>query len=215
MGQDTNDAGPKAPPDWERIEIEYRAGILSLREIAAAHGITHGAVNKRAKRDGWTRDLNARIQAKADELVSKQAVSEEVSKAKLATERVLIEANAQVIAGIRSAHRVDIGRARRLCMALLEELEAQTADVPALVNLGELMRQDNDVGVDRLNDIYRSIISLPERTKTLKALAESLKHLVSIERDAYGIVSGASAEDKPVPQRVSVTVEDASMPEDA
>jgi hypothetical protein len=52
-------------PDWDRIELDYRAGIKTLREIADEQGITHGAINKRAKRDGWVRDLSAKIRAKA------------------------------------------------------------------------------------------------------------------------------------------------------
>ena len=47
--------------DWEKIEGDYRAGVKTLREIAEERGITHGAINKRAKRDGWTRDLTAKI----------------------------------------------------------------------------------------------------------------------------------------------------------
>ena len=48
--------------DWRGIEADYRAGILSLREIAARHGCTEGAIRKRAKRDGWTRaELKAHI----------------------------------------------------------------------------------------------------------------------------------------------------------
>lgn len=45
----------KKAPDWEKIELDYRAGIKTLREIAADHGISHQAINKRAKRDGWAR----------------------------------------------------------------------------------------------------------------------------------------------------------------
>lgn len=56
----------KPPPDWERIEIDFRAGVLSTREIAQAHGISHTAINKRAKAYGWDRDLSAKIKAKAD-----------------------------------------------------------------------------------------------------------------------------------------------------
>jgi len=59
----------KAAPDWERIEADYRAGVLSIREIAAEQGITDTAIRKRAKRDEWVRDLAERIQAKADALV--------------------------------------------------------------------------------------------------------------------------------------------------
>jgi hypothetical protein len=80
----------KAKPDWERIGLDYRAGIKTLRQIADEHGITHGAVNKRAQRDGWERDLSAKIAAKANALVSKAAVSVPVSKeAKIAEQRVV------------------------------------------------------------------------------------------------------------------------------
>ncbi|CZW65294.1 Uncharacterised protein [Enterobacter hormaechei] len=37
-------------PDWEAIETAYRAGVMSLREIASQHGISEGAIRKRAKR---------------------------------------------------------------------------------------------------------------------------------------------------------------------
>ena len=55
---------PAKPTDWERIELDYRAGIKTLRQIGEEHGITHGAINKRAKRDGWERDLSQKIHAK-------------------------------------------------------------------------------------------------------------------------------------------------------
>jgi len=35
-----------ALPHWEAIESAYRAGLLSIREIASQHGITHGDVYK-------------------------------------------------------------------------------------------------------------------------------------------------------------------------
>lgn len=81
---------PKNAPDWERIELDYRAGIKTLRQIADENGITHGAINKRAKRDGWERDLSAKIHAKADVLVSKAMVSSAVStESKIAEKNVI------------------------------------------------------------------------------------------------------------------------------
>lgn len=118
-----------AKPDWEAIETAYRAGVMSLREIASHHGISEGAIRKRAKRDDWSRDLNARIQQKADDLVRKQEVRKTVRTKTELTERVLIEATAEVIASVRMEHRGDIRRARELTNTLFDELGAQCADV--------------------------------------------------------------------------------------
>jgi hypothetical protein len=174
-------------PDWEAIERAYRAGLLSIREIASTQGITHGAINKRAKRDGWERDLKAKIQAKADALVSKRTVSTEVSTKQADTEREIIEVNAEAIANIRMAHRSDISRSRRLTNKLLDELEGLTDNRELFEELGELMRDPDDNGFDKRNDLYGKVISLPGRTKTMKELAETLKTLVALERQAYDL----------------------------
>lgn len=152
--------------DWERIGLEYRAGILSLREIAASHSLSEGAIRKRAKRDDWTRDISAKIKARAEDLVRKQAVRSEVRNDSIASERVLIEANAEQIARIRGEHRADIGRTRTLALKFLAELEAPEDE-----------------------------LALPARVSTLKALSETLKNLVAMEREAYGI--GTTPEDAP------------------
>lgn len=174
-------------PDWEAIESAYRAGVMSLREIASQHDITHGAINKRAKKEGWERNLKEKIKQKAEALVSKREVSTKVSTEKTISERILIEANAEVIANVRMEHRGDIRRARELANNLFDELSAECADVPALSKLGDLMFNPDDNGRDKLNEIYHSIISLPERVKSAKALSETLKNLVGLERQAYGL----------------------------
>lgn len=174
-------------PDWEAIERAYRAGLLSIREIASVHDVSHTAINKRAKRDGWDRDLKAKIKAKADSLVSRREVSKEVSSKQAETEREIIELNAEVIANIRMAHRGDISRGRRLTNKLLDELESLTDNRDLFDELGELMREPDDNGQDKRNDLYQRIIDLPGRTKTMKELAETLKTLVGLERQAYDL----------------------------
>ena len=174
-------------PDWEAIERAYRAGLLSIREIASTQGITHGAVNKRAKRNGWERDLKAKIQAKADSLVSKRTVSTEVSTKQADTEREIIEVNAEVIANVRMAHRGDISRGRRLTNKLLDELECLTDNRELFDQLGELMHDPDDNGFDKRNELYGKVISLPGRSKTMKEMAETLKTLISLERQAYDL----------------------------
>ena len=202
-------------PDWERIELDYRAGIKTLRQIADENGVSHPAITKRAKRDGWSRDLGAKIQAKADELVTKELVTSLVTKETKIAERQLIEVNAQAVADVRLAHRKDIHRARRLANALLEELENQTGQVPELQELGELLRSPDERGTDKLNDLYQAIISLPERSKTMKVLADSLRITVDMERQAFGMDKDAAQGGANLPVSSTVTfVRATPRPED-
>lgn len=196
----------KAAPDWERIEADYRAGLLSVREIAASQGITHGAINKRAKRDGWERDLAAKIKAKADALVSKREVSSQVSTDTAATERVIVEANAEVIARIRLSHRGDIARSRSVAMSLLGELEVETDNVALFEELGEFLRGEDDKSADKRNDIYRRVISSVGRVDSMKKLADTLKVLIGLEREAYGLAEDAPPP-PPVTQNTTVVIE--------
>lgn len=183
----TGTPAPKSNVDWELIERDYRAGVLSIREIAASQGITHAAVNKRAKRDGWERDLKAKIQAKADALVSKREVSKLVTAEKVATDNLIVEANATRIADIRMGHRTDIARMRGLLLQMLGELEHETNYVDLYEELGDLLRNEDERGQDKRNDIYNKVISSASRIDSMKKLSETLKVLISMEREAYGI----------------------------
>lgn len=90
-----------AATDWEAIELAYRAGVLSIREIAKQHGVTHGAARKRAQVREWTRDLSAKVR----KAVSTQLVSAEVSTVAPATERAAMEAAAATVVQLVREHR--------------------------------------------------------------------------------------------------------------
>lgn len=184
----------KKPIDWERIEYDYRAGILSVREISEARGVSHTAVNKKAKQLGWERDLKAKIKAKADALVSKAEVSKEVSSRRVATEKETVDSNAKLLADVRMGHRKDISRFRNLASKMLAELEGVTDNQDLFDELGELMRSPDDKGQDRRNDLYQRVIDLPSRSKTMKEMSDTLKTLIGLERDAYDIVTASKLE---------------------
>ncbi|MEK6346374.1 MAG: hypothetical protein V4764_02780 [Burkholderia sp.] len=185
MGKSNDGA---SAPDWERIEAEFRAGVLSLREIAKLHpGVSHMTIKRRADKEGWVQDLSAKIQAKAEDIVTRQAVTKDVTEKRAVTEREVIEANAERIAQVRGEHRVDISRARGLAMTLLAEVEAETGSLEHLQELGEVMYAPDERGRDRRNEIYMKIISSAGRIDSMKRLAETLRHLIALEREAYGL----------------------------
>lgn len=187
----------KKPIDWERIEYDYRAGILSVREISEARGLSHTAVNKKAKQLGWERDLKAKIKAKADALVSKAEVSKEVSSRRVATEKETVDSNAKLLADVRMGHRKDISRFRSLANKMLDELEGVTDGQDEIKELIKTLK-DGDLedgeAMSTTLELAARVSSLPSRSKVMKEISDTLKTLINLERDAYDIVTVAKTE---------------------
>lgn len=173
--------------DWERIEVDYRAGIKTLRDIASEHDISHVAINKRAKRDGWVRDLTAKIQAKAAELVTRSLVNKSVTKEKRILESEIITANAVNNATIEIKQREDVTFGRGVITSLMQELKEQIDSRSELEDLGEMMRNPDAYGNDKLNDQYMRIVSFAGRVDSAKKLADANKVQVELERRVYKI----------------------------
>lgn len=179
---------PKTAPDWERIEFDYRAGIMTLREIAEKHGLTHGAINKRAKRDGWARDLTAKIRAKAEALVSKATVSDEVSKSRADTEKATVDGNADAIATVVIRQRKDLTALSSEQAALLVELVWQRENLPAIERATEILAAVEDgPNPDELRKAVQRAVGLGGRVNNLKALAEIASKLIPLERTVWKI----------------------------
>lgn len=105
--------------DWEAVEREYRGGILSLREIAELHpGTNHTAIARKVKKDGWERNLSAKIKAKADALVTKHSVTASVTEKGAVSERQVIETNAQAIVNVRLSHRSGLLEGREIIKSM-------------------------------------------------------------------------------------------------
>ena len=173
--------------DWEAIQAHYSAGIRSLMDIAKEYGVSDAGILKRAKKEDWTRNLTARIQAKADAKVSAALVSEEVSARRLVNEREIVEANAELQYKVRISHRKDIQRVKALLLLQLGEAELQTVDIALFKQLGELMACPDDNGIDKLNELYKKATSLPSRVTVVKQVTETLAMLIKLEREAFGI----------------------------
>lgn len=181
--------------DWEAVEREYRAGIRSLRDIGEEFGCSHVGIKKRADKEGWTRDLAAKIQAAAEEKVTKATVTKTVTAETKAAEREIIEANAQAIADAVLNQRRDVSKARSIVQKLFDEMDKSIDGIELLEQLGEMMRSPNEHGVDKLNELYHKIISLPSRVDSTKKLAESLRVLIELERKVLRIKDDTSLED--------------------
>ena len=111
-------------PDWEAIERAYRAGSLSIRNIAEQHGVAEGTIRKRAKKHGWLRDLSGQVKQAARDKLTRKAVRTDSTQEKPRTDAEIIEEASTEAASVVLAHRTDLAQWRsisqKLCVALAE-----------------------------------------------------------------------------------------------
>ncbi len=178
----------KPRADWEAIERDYRAGFLSIKEMARVYGLSDAGIHKRAKKEGWTRDLSVKVQNKVrDALVRQEMVSAGLHPYDPQTENQIVDnAAAQVVAVVRG-HRASLQRLTAVAESLLSELNDQTINREAYAELGELLRSDDPNMQDRRNDLYNKIISGNNRIDGVKKLSDTLKNIIQLERQAFNI----------------------------
>ena len=172
-----SDKQKRTPPDWEAIEREYRAGQLSIRQIAANHGVTHGGVRKRAANEGWTRDLTEKVQQAVKQRVVSSAVSNHPSREKVDTEREIIAAAADRGASAVHGHLARAARLARIAERNLECLEALQSGQPLPFNC--------QTGKGDCT------------TTLIKATADLIERSANMERKALNL-DGQDGEDKPI-----------------
>lgn len=179
----TNDEIRTEPPttDWDAIEREYRLGIRANTAIARSHGITEGAIRKRAKAEGWTKDLNAQVKAKADDLVRKREVRAQVRQEQRVSERKEVEIAALQQVDIRLGERRDIVKARTILNDLMADLDAAMDRAAEPVDISQLSP------ADQLKHHEARMRSLGTRVANIKTLTEALRNLITLERQAFGI----------------------------
>jgi hypothetical protein len=144
-------------PDWPTIERHYRAGTLSIREIARQNGVSDTAIRKQAKKAAWTKDLSARVRIRVREsLVREGSRNCELAGIKPSDAAIIDEAAAIGVAVVRS-HRFDINALRQAAVALLNDLRLDLA------------------------------LKVSERSRVIADLSSAMARLVPLERQAFGL----------------------------
>lgn len=170
--------------DWEAVERDYRTGRFTLRELEAKHGAGYADISRRAKREGWQKDLASVIRQATNAALLSDATTKAQSDA---TTVVLVaaELNKQVILG----HRSELGEARVVAMDLLAELRGAAL----LATDAELLAQIlAGAGADPRDEAearkaVQKALGITSRVTSIKGLAETLTKLHAGERVAHGL----------------------------
>lgn len=137
------------PIDWGSIETDYCSGAMGVREIARWHGVSHTAIQKRAKLKGWERKAQPGH-------IERQTVPRAPSVAPAVD--------------VDPAGVTD--RARSLASRMVDELDTVTAHHGEL----EEMICTEESNPRRRNALLKAL-SLGERAMTLKNISLTLKTL--------------------------------------
>ena len=174
--------------DWVVVEKDYRAGLLSDRQIGEKYGVSHGSVQQQAKKRGWSRNLVGRSVAKAEEKLARTELATKLAnETKVASEKELVDSTSDVMVQIMLGHRTDAGRLRRVVTALLEKVEAIVTESELFAQIGTICASPDENGIDKINELYHKVIALPSQTDSTKKLAETMKILIELERKIFKI----------------------------
>lgn len=168
--------GRRSDIDWERIERLYVAGQMTIRQIAEECNVTHQSITKKAKAEGWQRNLDdaikTRTKAKIAQIdiahIVEQSAQENAQQSARTLKRAIEEAS-DVAAGTIVRHRADI----RLCTDRAREIESLLEE-----HMGK---------ADNLGDVVRA-------AQAFKSLVDARAKLIDKEREALGIQSGEKDE---------------------
>lgn len=95
----------KTEPNWRAIQVPYRAGILSVRQIAKGFGVTLSRLQKHAKKNGWTRNLAPRVREATQKRLSESDLEARPSDLHAPSDLDTDLAQSQGISGLRDRGR--------------------------------------------------------------------------------------------------------------
>jgi len=161
-------ANPRRP-DWEAIEREYRAGQLSIRQIARQRGTRESTLRKRAQKQGWSRDLADVVRQRVHGDLVRSA-----HPAHLSDDAIIDYAATRGVEVVRQ-HRDHLGRMQRIATMLLEILLSGNKPDVAFLGLKETPAD------------------------ALAKIAQATARWMPLERQAFGLDKRGDDDDAPKP----------------
>lgn len=196
QGQAPKPRRSKADVDWDAVERVYRTGRKSDAEIARLFGnkVTPQAIGKRARKEGWTRDLTEVVRHAARAEVVQREVLKDVQRRaqrEVGATVNLVQFAANVGAEVVMRHRAATKDLDDLIQALRGELWASTLRQDELVAMFRRLVVDNEdmdtVERAHLANRFRDMLRIHERVGSVSRLAEAMNKQQAMERKAYDL----------------------------
>jgi hypothetical protein len=158
-------------PDWDAVERDYRAGVLSLTEICKRHMINMSTLKGKAADRGWTRIMRddieeAELMGACDLIEAPRFMADSLFDKEDLRKHALLTAG-QVV----REHRKDVRKLREISAKIVQYLEIE-------------------LGIGQPEDGVMPIHARGEKESPadlLEKLSRVMMRTVAIERQAYGL----------------------------
>ncbi len=144
--------------DWEAIEREYKAGQLSIREIARQYDVSPALIVRKAKKQEWKRDLTEQIRKSVN--------------IKLVNTDVNTDVNTQEIVEMAAVRSVEIVRSHRKYLS-------------RLLHIADTFMTDLEKNCDQENSKLK--MKYKEKVEILKAIIQAISKVIPLERQAFNL----------------------------
>ena len=207
--------------DWDAIERDHRTGKYTRRELADKYRTNAPTVQRRMTADRlvdptrWQEDLRGLVrEATAAKLITEMVAA--TVRAGHGAVNGVVNAAADLNAGVIMCHRTELHRARRLAMSLLDEVEAGAQLYSQSERLAEVMA-GKDATPGELNEARKAVqraLGTGARVSSAKSLAETLTKLHAGERIAFSLDEPDESKEGTLAERLRA-LSDAPAPEHA
>lgn len=198
------------------LEGDFRAGVKTNAMIADEYGITTARLSYLSRKYGWERDLKAAVTAratrKANQETQKQLYTADRTAAVVDTDAV--ETAAEIQKSVLLGQRKRIGSLSTQVTGMLAELQTQTLAASELNAIGELVAmakgqlddaECQPAQIAKRMEAFEKSLNLAARVDTAKKLADTLKTLVALERQAVGLSDNSNGDaNQPPPAELTV-----------
>lgn len=194
---------PRKKYDWDIIKKDYETGQFNSSELERIHGPKRQVIDRKAKKEGWTRDLSSQVRQKArgrlvledaKEALNRQAIVEgadvpfrESSKgAPAPNDAPIATPSDEETIALAAEVRIQVVTGHR---ELLSRLQKSTQEMLSNLECGHIVLAHKEDGTQ-----IKEPLTVKDRTAMLNAASMTVARLIPLERQAFNLDEERSAD---------------------
>lgn len=202
LAADLPKSGGRKEVDWEKVEREFRMGKMTYAEMSNEFGINASTITRRAKKEGWTRDLSQLVRQETRAHISAQIVAhaQETHKSRISEDAKAVEIEAISNAMLAADHERVGAKSRALFEVAIDQIAKELSDMPSLESLAIAVAQNAPEAEAGL----RKVLALPSLVDAAKKATEGAAKAIDVERKSRNMDEADSDDAQPIVGRIEL-----------